>query len=70
MPLPTCKVSVVDLQGVEHTVEVTAGSVYEAIPSDRIFPSAGISSGACIVGPSRVDRIGVVNGVKEIVLLA
>src|SRR6266705_2989473 len=29
--LLTCKVSVADLQGVEHTVEVTAGSVYEAI---------------------------------------
>jgi len=29
--LRTCKVSVADLQGIEHSVEVTAGTVYEAV---------------------------------------
>ena len=31
MALKTCKVSCVDLGGVEHTVEVSAGSLYEAV---------------------------------------
>jgi hypothetical protein len=30
-PLKTCKVSCVDIQGVEHAIEVSAGSVYEAV---------------------------------------
>src|SRR5229473_3580692 len=29
--LRSCKVSLADVNGIEHTVEVTAGSVYEAI---------------------------------------
>jgi hypothetical protein len=36
--LKTCKVSCIDLQGVEHTSEVSAGSVYEAVTQAlRIF---------------------------------
>jgi hypothetical protein len=36
--LKTCKVSCVDLRGVEHTIEVSAGSVYEAVAQAlRIF---------------------------------
>src|SRR5712692_5497994 len=31
VPLKTCKVSCVDLKEVKHTVEVSAGSVYEAV---------------------------------------
>ena len=31
MALRTCKVSVADLEGVEHTVEVTADTLFEAI---------------------------------------
>ena len=38
MGLKTCKVSCVDRQGVEHAVEVSAGSVYEAVAQAlRIF---------------------------------
>ena len=38
MTLKACKVSCFDLQGVEHTVEVSAGSVYEAVAQAlRIF---------------------------------
>jgi len=34
----TCRVSCVDLGGIEHTVEVTAGSLYEAVAQGlRIF---------------------------------
>jgi hypothetical protein len=29
--LKTCKVSCIDLQGVEHAAEVSAGSLYEAV---------------------------------------
>ena len=29
--LRTCKVSVADLEGIEHSVEVTAGTLYEAV---------------------------------------
>jgi hypothetical protein len=29
--LKTCRVSCIDLGGIEHTVEVTAGSLYEAV---------------------------------------
>jgi hypothetical protein len=37
--LKTCKVSCFDLMQVEHTVEVSAGSVYEALAQAlRIFP--------------------------------
>jgi hypothetical protein len=36
--LKTCKVSCIDLQGVEHAAEVSAGSVYEAVAQAlRIF---------------------------------
>jgi hypothetical protein len=36
--LKTCKVSCFDLRGVEHTIEVSAGSVYEAVAQAlRIF---------------------------------
>jgi hypothetical protein len=36
--LKTCKVSCFDLTGVEHSVEVSAGSVYEAVAQAlRIF---------------------------------
>jgi hypothetical protein len=36
--LKTCRVSCVDLGGIEHTVEVTAGSLYEAVAQAlRIF---------------------------------
>jgi hypothetical protein len=36
--LKTCKVSCIDLQGVEHTIEVSAGSLYEAVAQAlRIF---------------------------------
>jgi len=31
MALKTCRVSCVDLSGVEHAVEVSAGSLYEAL---------------------------------------
>jgi hypothetical protein len=31
MPVRQCKVTICDLQGVEHSVQVTAGSLYEAI---------------------------------------
>src|SRR3984957_12325796 len=38
VPLKTCKVSCFDLKEVKHTVEVSAGSVYEAIAQAlRIF---------------------------------
>ena len=38
MALKTCKVSCLDLKEVEHTVEVSAGSVYEAVAQAlRIF---------------------------------
>ena len=38
MALKTCRVSCVDLGGIEHTVEVTAGSLYEAVAQAlRIF---------------------------------
>ena len=38
MALKTCKVSYFDLRGVEHAVEVTVGSVYEAVAqAPRIF---------------------------------
>jgi hypothetical protein len=33
----SCRVSVADWHGVEHTVEVTAGSVYEEWPSHSPF---------------------------------
>jgi hypothetical protein len=37
-PLKTCKVSFFDLKEVKHTVEVSAGSVYEAVAQAlRIF---------------------------------
>jgi hypothetical protein len=36
--LKTCKVSCIDLQGVEHAAEVSAGSVYKAVAQAlRIF---------------------------------
>jgi hypothetical protein len=36
--LKTCKVSCFDLRGVEHAIEVSAGSVYEAVAQAlRIF---------------------------------
>jgi hypothetical protein len=36
--LKTCRVSCIDLGGIEHTVEVTAGSLYEAVAQAlRIF---------------------------------
>jgi hypothetical protein len=36
--LKTCKVSCIDLQGVEHEIEVSAGSLYEAVAQAlRIF---------------------------------
>ena len=36
--LKTCRVSCVDLRGVEHAVEVSAGSLYEAVAQAlRIF---------------------------------
>ena len=36
--MKACKVSCVDLGGIEHTVEVTAGSLYEAVAQAlRIF---------------------------------
>ena len=31
MVLRTCKVSIADIAGVEHSTEVTAGSLYEAV---------------------------------------
>jgi hypothetical protein len=31
MPVRSCRVTIRDLDGVSHTVEVTAGSLYEAI---------------------------------------
>ena len=31
MALKTCKVSCIDLRGVEHAIEVSAGSLYEAV---------------------------------------
>jgi hypothetical protein len=31
MPVRLCRVSIRDLQGVEHSVEVTAGTLYEAV---------------------------------------
>ena len=38
LPLKTCKVSCFDLKEVKHTVEVSAGSVYEAVAQAlRIF---------------------------------
>ena len=38
MALKTCRVSCVELGGVEHAVEVTAGSLYEAVAQAlRIF---------------------------------
>ena len=38
MILKTCKVSCIDLRGVEHAIEVTAGSLYEAVAQAlRIF---------------------------------
>ena len=38
VPLKTCKVSCFDLKEVKHTVEVSAGSVYEAVAQAlRIF---------------------------------
>src|SRR5215472_3261105 len=38
MVLKTCRVACVDLRGVEHAVEVTAGSLYEAVAKAlRIF---------------------------------
>ena len=38
MALKKCRVSCVDLGGIEHTVEVTAGSLYEAVAQAlRIF---------------------------------
>jgi hypothetical protein len=38
MALRTCRVSCIDLRGVEHTAEVSAGSLYEAVAQAlRIF---------------------------------
>ena len=37
MALKTCTVSCFDLKEVKHTVEVSAGSVYEAVAALRIF---------------------------------
>ena len=38
MALKTCRVSCVDLRGIEHAIEVTAGSLYEAVAQAlRIF---------------------------------
>ena len=31
MPVRSCKVTIEDMNGVSHTVEVTAGSLYEAV---------------------------------------
>jgi len=31
MPVRSCKVTIEDMSGVSHTVEVTAGSLYEAV---------------------------------------
>jgi len=31
MPVHSCKVTVVDIEGVNHTVEVTASTLYEAV---------------------------------------
>ena len=31
MPVRSCKVTIRDLEGVEHTVQVTAGTLYEAV---------------------------------------
>ena len=31
MPVRSCKVTVKDMDGVNYTVEVTAGSLYEAV---------------------------------------
>jgi hypothetical protein len=31
MPVRSCKVTIFDLEGIEHSVQVTAGSLYEAV---------------------------------------
>jgi hypothetical protein len=31
MPVRSCRVTIRDLEGVEHTVQVTAGTLYEAV---------------------------------------
>src|SRR6202790_3893544 len=31
MPVRSCKVTLTDMEGVSHTVEVTAGTLYEAV---------------------------------------
>ncbi len=31
MPVRSCRVTIRDMEGVEHTVQVTAGSLYEAV---------------------------------------
>jgi hypothetical protein len=31
MPVRSCRVTICDMQGIEHTVQVTAGTLYEAV---------------------------------------
>jgi hypothetical protein len=52
--LRTCKVSVTDIQDVEHSVEVTAATLYEAVATALAALQQDNWVGEIGQGPSRV----------------
>ena len=50
MPVRSCKVSIPDMEGVEHTVEVTASSLYEAVALGLAAVRSGEWSGQIAQG--------------------
>ena len=65
MPVRTCRVSCRDAQGVEHTVQVTAQSLYEAVAQAlRVFredvwsedPNRGASSVVVTINQPEVEH--------------
>ena len=60
MPLRSCRVSIKDLEGVKHTVEVTAETLYEAVALGLVAVRGndwvmGIAQGTNAVHVSVVD---------------
>ncbi len=67
MPVRTCRVSCRDAQGVEHTVQVTAQSLYEAVAQAlRVFredvwsedPNRGAASVVVTINQPQVEHRG------------
>jgi hypothetical protein len=60
MPISSCRVTIQDLDGVAHTVEVTAATLYEAVARGVAALRGnewvvGIAQGPCVVKVSVAD---------------